>query len=195
MSLPARIWICSSYSITYLEGNAEDNPDVYTVESVISLTTPSRTGYEFLGWYDDAGNQVTEIRDSIGNLTLTAKWKDLTAAEPETPQEPETPAAVDNGNSGNSGNGNADSQVKDSTVPVDKSVIDQLLALIRDKSKVDSSENTANIESNNKGIHKVSSEQLSTGDKANISHLVLLSILSLIILILACPKKRKEEEV
>lgn len=183
------------YSITYLEGNAEDNPDVYTVESVISLTTPSRTGYEFLGWYDDAGNQVTEIRDSIGNLTLTAKWKDLTAAEPETPQEPETPAAVDNGNSGNSGNGNADSQVKDNTVPVDKSVIDQLLALIRDKSKVDSSENTANIESNNKGIHKVSSEQLSTGDKANISHLVLLSILSLIILILACPKKRKEEEV
>ena len=96
---------------------------------------------------------------------------------------------------GNSGNGNTDSQVKDNAVPVDKSVIDQLLALIRDKSKVDSSENTANIESNNKGIHKVSSEQLSTGDKANISHLVLLSILSLIILILACPKKRKEEEV
>lgn len=178
------------YEITYIDGSVEDNPEHYTVESVISLTAPSRDGYEFLGWYNDEGTLVSEIRDSIGNLTLTAKWRDLSDNKQEDePKEPETPAPGNPNNPDNdSSMNNNQTDDKDSS---DKSVIDQILELIKDKSKVDSSEDTAAQGGGNK---QNSGQQISTGDKANISHLVLLCTLSLIILIIACPKKKDESE-
>lgn len=39
---------------------------------------PSRTGYKFLGWYDDNGNKVTEISAAMAeDITLTARWEEL----------------------------------------------------------------------------------------------------------------------
>ncbi len=75
-------WIAIEYSISYsLNGGTNDsnNPSTYTIESdSITLAAPSRSGYEFAGWYKSAnfsGNAITSIpTGSYGNITLTAKW-------------------------------------------------------------------------------------------------------------------------
>lgn len=175
------------YSITYIDGNAEDNPAVYTVESVIELTAPSKDGYEFLGWYDDEDHLVSSIRDSIGNLTLTAKWRnpaDINNDPDDPASEPEQP--TDGGGSDSPDNGQQIDHSKDQS---SNSVVDQLLALINDKSKVNSSEDLSARNEDKKNIQ----QQLSTGDKTNISHLILLCVISLIVIIIACPKKKENE--
>ena len=62
--------------------NAEENPSCYTVLDSVSLADPSRTYYDFLGWYTDSsfgGSRVYEIEaGKKGDVTLYAKWK-LTA--------------------------------------------------------------------------------------------------------------------
>lgn len=76
-------WIAIEYSISYsLNGGTNDsnNPSTYTIESdSITLAAPSRSGYEFAGWYESAkfsGSAVTSIPTaSYGNITLYAKWK------------------------------------------------------------------------------------------------------------------------
>ena len=70
------------YTITYnLDGgtNASGNPATYTIQSAaITLSTPTRTGYDFGGWYANSGltgDQVTTIASgSTGNVELWAKW-------------------------------------------------------------------------------------------------------------------------
>ena len=72
-----------NYTITYnLNGgsNHADNPASYTVETeTITLKDAERTGYTFVGWYDNAacsGSPVTQItKGSSGNKTFWAKWK------------------------------------------------------------------------------------------------------------------------
>ena len=74
-------WSAIEYTITYvLNGGANgDNPTDYTIETdTITLNAPSRTGYNFLGWYNAEvdGAEVTEIaKGSTGNLTLHAIWE------------------------------------------------------------------------------------------------------------------------
>ena len=75
-------WETIVYNIDYeLSGgvNSENNLDTYTIEtSTITLATPSRDYYDFVGWYDNAdfeGDAVTQIAlGSIGDITLYAKW-------------------------------------------------------------------------------------------------------------------------
>ena len=71
------------YEITYnnLENGANhpDNPTTYNTETPqITLDSPSKTGYYFLGWYesdDFSGDIVTTITTgSTGNKILYAKW-------------------------------------------------------------------------------------------------------------------------
>ena len=69
------------YTITYkLNGgtNATNNPVSYNIETdTITLTNATRTGYAFDGWYDEAGNEVTQItKGSTGDMTLYAKWRE-----------------------------------------------------------------------------------------------------------------------
>ena len=73
------------YSITYeLNGGTNDtsNPNSYTVEDAdITLHAPSKSGFEFDGWYTDS--EFTNRIESIStarkeNLTLYAKWSVLT---------------------------------------------------------------------------------------------------------------------
>lgn len=75
-------WDTVDYSIAYnLDGgiNYDNAPTSYTIETgTIPLGTPTKAGYDFLGWYDaeTGGNQVTQIENgSIGNKTLCAKWE------------------------------------------------------------------------------------------------------------------------
>lgn len=68
------------YSITYiLNGgiNGSENPSKYNFKSSIILESPTRTGYTFLGWYDEDGNRVGSIgKGTTGDITLTAKWNE-----------------------------------------------------------------------------------------------------------------------
>ena len=72
-------WDAAKYTITYnLDGgtNNADNPAEYTAgEGVKELKEPTRDGYTFVGWYDDAGYRISAIfTTETGNKTFTAKW-------------------------------------------------------------------------------------------------------------------------
>ena len=76
------MWSPISYSIIYdlnKGTNSEDNPSSYNSETAtIILKDATRTGYEFLGWYDSNidGNKITSVpKGSFGEKTLYAKWK------------------------------------------------------------------------------------------------------------------------
>lgn len=81
-------WSVICYDITYsLNGgtNSVDNPESYTIEDVVVLQNPSRTGYAFEGWYTDAdfteAARISSIEEgSIGELTLFAKWSEIKQA-------------------------------------------------------------------------------------------------------------------
>ena len=46
-------------------------------QTIGTLSTPTRTGHTFLGWYDSAGKQVTAstVYQTAENSTLTAQWQ------------------------------------------------------------------------------------------------------------------------
>ena len=74
-------WKKTKYKITYKLNsgkNSSKNPATYTyTTSTITLKNPTRTGYDFAGWYSDSKykNKVTKItKGSTGNKTLYAKW-------------------------------------------------------------------------------------------------------------------------
>lgn len=74
------------YTITYeLNGGVNDpsNPAIYVKADVITLGNPTKEGYTFAGWYTDGAfaNQISEIKDRSGNLTLYAKWREDDALE------------------------------------------------------------------------------------------------------------------
>lgn len=169
------------YEITYLDGEAGENPGTYNIASEIILKDAKKDGYIFLGWYDENGNKVTEINHATGNLTLLAKWKEE-KKEPEqdvTPQ-PEPPQPKPS---------QSESPTVNPPAKTDE-FISQITQWIQNNSKLNSSEDTAGAEHTN----KVVPSQIKTGDTARVSHLVLTCILSLLILILAYPKKKDEEE-
>ena len=43
------------------------------IENPVILPTPVRAGYVFIGWYDEAGNEVSKVE---GDITLYAKWEE-----------------------------------------------------------------------------------------------------------------------
>ncbi|MBR6251198.1 MAG: InlB B-repeat-containing protein, partial [Bacteroidales bacterium] len=70
----------STYTITYNgvpDGVENNNRTLYSIiDDDITLENITRSGYIFLGWFDELGNQITVIPSgSVGNLNLTAKWK------------------------------------------------------------------------------------------------------------------------
>ena len=76
-------WKARSYTITYnLDGgtNNSGNPDSYTIETETIILNPAvKTGYDFLGWYDNAacsGYPRTHIeKGSTRNKEFWAKWE------------------------------------------------------------------------------------------------------------------------
>ena len=77
-------WALINYDITYnINGGTNgSNPAKYTITSSdITLKNPTKTGYEFKGWYTDSNyqNAITVITNgSFGNLELFAKWDIIT---------------------------------------------------------------------------------------------------------------------
>ena len=86
----------TDYTITYnLNGgtNNSNNPSTYNVLYGVTFSNPTKTGYDFLGWYDANGNKITGINEGCnatfsdtadlysklktrktGNVSITAKW-------------------------------------------------------------------------------------------------------------------------
>ena len=64
------------------------------------LPTPYRAGsYYFLGWFDEAGNQVTAFTPITRDMTLTAHWQYTgggTHMDPEGPEKPVEPNEPEN---------------------------------------------------------------------------------------------------
>lgn len=77
-------WSLETYDIVVeLNGGlfaaGESIPNSYDVNTqTITLSTPTKSGYNFLGWYtsiDFSGASITEIATgSTGNVSLYAKW-------------------------------------------------------------------------------------------------------------------------
>jgi len=75
-------WEERIYSITYdLDGgyNNASNPLAYSVTGgELNFATPTKAGYNFLGWYSDIGKTVafnSIPQNSTGNKTVYAKWE------------------------------------------------------------------------------------------------------------------------
>jgi len=74
-------WEAIDYTISYALGSGAskaNNPSSYTIETdEITLNDPTGiyAGYQFLGWFDREGTEVTTIpKGRTGNVELTAKW-------------------------------------------------------------------------------------------------------------------------
>ena len=74
-------WTPIAYALTYdLDGGTANNPTRYTAESAaITLTNPTKPGYDFAGWSGtgisgDPVITVTIHAGSIGNRSYTAHW-------------------------------------------------------------------------------------------------------------------------
>ena len=72
-------WELTPYKITYeLNGGiAIPNPTSYNYEQTVTFAEPTRAGYQFAGWYEDADltQKIDQIKvGSTGDKTLYAKW-------------------------------------------------------------------------------------------------------------------------
>ena len=91
-------WTADTYKITYeLDGgdNSTENPDKYTAETAtITLSSPTKAGYTFGGWFSDDEFHTKETviaKGSTGDKTLYAKWNEILVTEiTVTPSENNT---------------------------------------------------------------------------------------------------------
>ncbi|GEM_PF-5324085 len=73
-------WTPTKYAINYeLFGgtNSSSNPSTYNYETRVDFADPSKTGYDFGGWYSESAylNEVSAIvKGSNGEKTVYAKW-------------------------------------------------------------------------------------------------------------------------
>lgn len=68
------------YTITYKVDNSTYSTKYVDFGTNYSLpSNPSKTGYEFLGWYNSSDQKITSstIKSTASNETLTAKWRAL----------------------------------------------------------------------------------------------------------------------
>ena len=55
--------------------NNEYNPKFYFYSTEVNLSSPTRTYYKFLGWYDNLGNKIDKIdKETSGDIVLEARW-------------------------------------------------------------------------------------------------------------------------
>lgn len=74
-------WVVSENNITYYLNGGENDPanvDTYVTGEGLILATPSKSGYEFMGWYTSSaflGTAKTAIGTAeTGDISLYAKW-------------------------------------------------------------------------------------------------------------------------
>lgn len=73
-------WTANTYVINLDAGEGIVDPTTVQAtfgQAVGTLPTPTREHYDFLGWYDENGKEVTSdtVYSVAANITLTAKWE------------------------------------------------------------------------------------------------------------------------
>lgn len=67
-----------TYTVTF-DGNGVANPNPIQVGDGktmgAQIPTPTRVGYDLVGWFDASGKQYTDSTKITGNVVLTAKWE------------------------------------------------------------------------------------------------------------------------
>ena len=73
-------WEAVTYTVTFdVVGGVEVSPLTYTVETGLTLPTPTKVGYTFDGWYNNDNAKVETIaKGTTGDITLTAEWTAIT---------------------------------------------------------------------------------------------------------------------
>jgi len=76
ISLKAR-WQANSYKLTFAPEGGSVNQTTMTVtyDSNVTLPTPTKTGYTFLGWYSGENKYESGKWNTASNVELVAKWK------------------------------------------------------------------------------------------------------------------------
>lgn len=78
------VWSIKTFNLRYYTDggiNNSGNPLTYNVESsLITLNAPEKSGYEFVGWYDNesmTGDKITSIEpvNELRDIELYAKWE------------------------------------------------------------------------------------------------------------------------
>ena len=169
------------YNIFYDEmqdGDINNNPSTYTVNDSIILEKPARKGYKFLGWKDQNGNPITEIKNQTGDIQLVAAWK---AVEVETTTKEEITTSKENetttknqfigGNSNKPNNG----------------------------SNSNNSNNGNNINGNGNGSDNGNywnnnGGYVQTGDSTNVVRLILILACAAVVLVFIVVKTKKNDE-
>lgn len=70
-------WNANTYTITYNAngGTVSGTTQSVTYDGTYTLRTPTRTGYEFLGWYNGGNKVENGTWTSTQGITLKAEWK------------------------------------------------------------------------------------------------------------------------
>ncbi|MCM1349679.1 MAG: InlB B-repeat-containing protein [Prevotella sp.] len=71
-------WEADTYTVTFdSNGGASVDSIEYTIESEdITFTASEKTGYTFLGWFNENNEEITGIKTgSVGDITLVANWE------------------------------------------------------------------------------------------------------------------------
>ena len=74
----------SGYTITYKNVgiNSSKNKEMSSGKSAVTLRSPRKKGYTFVGWYDSSGKNVTVIpKGNTKNLILHAKWDKISSKD------------------------------------------------------------------------------------------------------------------
>ncbi|WP_045959674.1 InlB B-repeat-containing protein [Acholeplasma palmae] len=81
-------WNPEVYQITYiLNGgtNSSSNKSTYYYEQNEYFSYPSKSGYDFKGWYTDSNfsNRISSTTGIMGNITIYAKWEKTVVKDPD----------------------------------------------------------------------------------------------------------------
>lgn len=74
-------WVSQFYLVSFESNGGTTHEDMMSFGEAITLPTPFKYGYKFLGWYDNAaleGSPVEESYVASGSVTLYAKWEQIT---------------------------------------------------------------------------------------------------------------------
>lgn len=71
------IWKPNKLSVTFNNGYSKSEIIEVDYGTIIRRQTPERSGYRFLGWYVDGGNEKYDLSEPITKeMTLVAKWEE-----------------------------------------------------------------------------------------------------------------------
>ena len=92
----------SQHIVVIDDGNGNISYIIVDKDGTITLTTPERAGYIFLGWYDENGKKYNSGDKVSSDLTLIAKWKKIESSN-QTEETGEKVTSVNVGLDANEG--------------------------------------------------------------------------------------------